>query len=407
MSSSFAYFRAALYVPVLAGSVLLAGCASLPPPTAELAAAEQAVLRAESADADQYAAAALAEARTALQTAQAAMARSKDDDARAAALAAADAADLARVRSEAARTGAEYRQRQDELKALRAKLGMGAEPAAADPLSIPVPEGAAEQRMQALDADMRLNPFAQLERMQARQALAALPTVPRRALPAALARAARRVEIAEQAARVEATRRQVDELERARSELLVEASRRDAERARAEAEHLRLQAQVQAEENRRLQIAEQQAAVAAAREKEAELARQEAELEAGAKLPPMQRDARGEVFTLAGSAFPSGQARLTGSAAASIKALGLYLAALPGGAVQVIGHTDSQGDPARNRALSEQRAQQVRATLVQAGLPRERVTATGRGADSPIADNATAEGRARNRRVDIIVDASP
>ena len=55
MRQSFAHFRIALYAPVLAGMLLASGCASLPPPTAELDAARQAVLRAESADADQYA----------------------------------------------------------------------------------------------------------------------------------------------------------------------------------------------------------------------------------------------------------------------------------------------------------------------------------------------------------------
>ena len=71
--------------------------------------------------------------------------------------------------------------------------------------------------------------------------------------------------------------------------------------------------------------------------------------------------------------------------------------------MQVVGYTDSQGDPAANRILSERRAQQVRAGLVAAGLDRARVTAQGRGADAPVADNRTAAGRAKNRRVEIVV----
>ena len=152
---------------------------------------------------------------------------------------------------------------------------------------------------------------------------------------------------------------------------------------------------------------DQSAKVAAAREKEAALARQEAELVAGAKLPPSRRDARGEVFTLAGDAFASGQAQLTGTAAASIRALGTYLSAMPGGAVQVLGHTDSQGEEATNLALSERRAQQVRATLVGAGLARARVEARGVGEAEPVADNANAAGRAKNRRVEIVVADNP
>ncbi|WP_338065004.1 OmpA family protein [Thermomonas alba] len=396
---------------------LIAACASLPPPTAELDTAQQALARAEAADADQYAADALAAARSALQAAQVASARGRNDEARDGALAAAAEADLAWVRSSAAKVRADWRQKQDELTRLRRQLQMPVEAGAADvPLDIPVPAGTPEQRLQALDADIRLNPFAQYERLQARQALAALATVSRKALPAALARAQQRVEIAELAARVEAARRALDRMERERSELLVEASRRDAERARAEAERLRIQAQLQAEEAERLRAqaqqaeaaldgaqAEQQAKAEAARAQEAALARKEAELVAGAKLPPMQRDARGEVYTLAGDAFAPGQAKLTPAAAASLKALGLYLAALPGGPVQVIGYTDNQGDAAANRSLSERRAQQVRAALVAAGVERARVTAQGRGAEAPVADNRTAAGRAKNRRVEVVV----
>lgn len=420
MRQSFAHFRTALYAPVLCGALFAAGCATLPPPTAELDAARQAVTRAESADADQYAPDALATARDGLQRAQAAMQRGRDDEARDAALAAAADADLARIGSSAARTRADYLQKQAEIAELRTRLRIDEAPVADDPLDIPVPAGPAEQRLQLLDGDARLGPFAQYERLQARQALAALPGTPRRNLPAALTRAERRVGIAEQAARIEAARRQIDELERERSELLVEASRREAERARAEAEQLRIQTQIQAEEAARLRAqaeqveaalggaqAEQQGKIEAARAKEAALARKEAELVAGAKLPPMRSDANGDVFTLAGDAFASGQASLTKSASASVKALGIYLAALPGGAVQVVGHTDSQGDAATNQALSEKRAQQVRAGLVAAGLARARVTAEGRGAAEPVATNGSAAGRAKNRRVEIIVSGSP
>src|SRR5690606_35826542 len=251
----------------------------------------------------------------------------------------------------------------------------------------------------------------------ARQALATAEAASSRARPAAWQLAERRVAIAEQAARIEAARRAIDALQRERADLLVEASRRDAERARAEAERLRLEAQVQAEEAARLRAQAEQteavldgaqidqaARVAAAREKEAALARQQAELVAGAKLPPSRSDARGDAYILAGDAFASGQAQLTAAAAASIKALGLYLAALPGGAVQVLGHTDSQGDEAANQALSERRAQQVRASLVAAGLDRGRVSAQGLGESRPVAGNETAAGRAKNRRVEIIVE---
>ena len=416
MRKSFAHFRISLHAPLAALALLVAGCATLPPPTAELDAAQRAVAAAESADADQHAPALLADARLALQQAQAAMARGRDPEARAAALEASAAADLARVQSAASRVGAEYRQRQAELAELRARLQLADERDPPNPLEIPVDTAPAGQRLLSLESDSRLNPFAQYERLQARQALVALETVSRRDLAAAMARAERRVAIAEQAARIEASQRDIERLERVRAELLVEASRREADRARAEAERLRLEAQVQAEEAARLRAQAEQASavlegarveqderVAAARRREAELARQEAELVAGGKLPPVRQTAEGDLFTLAGDAFGSGQASLTAAAAASIKALGLYLAALPGGAVQVLGHTDSQGEDAANLALSERRAQQVRASLAAAGVDRARITAQGLGESRPVADNASASGRAKNRRVEILV----
>ena len=422
MRPSFAHFPRIGHACAcgLAIAFALAGCASLPPPTAELDAAQQAVARAENADADQYAAAELAQARDALARAQDAMARGREDDARVDANAAAADADLARVLSQAATTRADRRQREAELASLRARLQV-VDPAsaAADPLDWPVAAGAPADRLQQLDADPRLNPFAQYERLQARQAVAAIAVAPRRAQPAALQLADRRVGIAEQAARIEAARRGLDAMERERSDLLVEASRRDAERARAEAERLRLEAQVQAEEAARLRAqAEQAEAVidgaqidreaqaAAAREKEMALARQEAELVAGAKLPPSRLDARGQVFTLSGEAFGSGQARLTASAAASVRALGTYLARLGLSGVQVVGHSDSQGNPEANQRLSQERADAVRAGLVEAGLGRGKSSARGAGDAEPVADNATAAGRARNRRVEIILPNS-
>lgn len=418
MRSSFAHFPAARHALVCAAVLAsaLAGCASLPPPTAELGIAQQAVARADAADADQYAPAEMAQARDALAGAQALLARGRDDDARRAALAAAADADLARVRADAAVVRAEFDQQQAEIAGLRARLQVEGAPGAANPLDLPAPSAPLAERLLALDADPQFNPFAQYERLQARQALAGAEAAGKRDAPSALQRAERRVGIAEQAARIEAARRVLDRLERERSELLVEASRRDAESARAEAERLRLQALLQAEEAARLRAQaeqaeavldtariDQDARVAAAREKEIALAREEAELVARAKLPPSRREARGEVFTLAGEAFAPGQDRLTPAAAGQVRALGTYLAALGVRGVQVLGHTDSQGDAQANRALSERRAAAVRAGLVQAGLSGATIRVQGLGAGMPVADNGTPAGRAKNRRVDIVV----
>lgn len=74
--------------------------------------------------------------------------------------------------------------------------------------------------------------------------------------------------------------------------------------------------------------------------------------------------------------------------------------------IQVEGHTDSEGIPERNQPLSERRAGSVRNFLVEAGVPAERITAVGYGDSKPIADNATAEGRAQNRRIEFTVKAN-
>lgn len=404
----------------------LVACSSLPPPTSELAAARQAISRAEDADADQYATEAIAQARSLHAQAQAAMADGREDTARSAALLAAAEADLAHARSRAATAQAEMRQRQAEIAELQARLQVDAGGVAEDPLAIPVPAtdaaDAGAQRLQALEADPRLNAYGAYERLQARQALEAAMAARSSQRASATGVAQRRLEIAELAARTGAARARIDQLERERSDLLVEASRQDAAAARAEAERLRMEAQIQLEEAQRLRAAaeaealarqeaeevildvagDQAARLAAAREREAELARQEAALLAGGALPPVRSDARGEVYTLAGDAFASGSARLTASAGASLRALGAYLEG-GSGRIRIEGHTDDQGQAEANFALSERRAEAVRSALAAAGVAASRMQAAGHGEDDPVADNGTAGGRARNRRVEIIV----
>jgi hypothetical protein len=299
MNPSFAHYRFAPQALLLVFA--LGGCASLPPPTSELTAAQQAVSRADAADADQYAGDAIARARAELAQAQAAMAKGRDNEARDLAAATAADADLAYALSSAATTRAEYAQRRTEIVELQQRLQLQGEVAAGSALDIAPPAGdnAEASRLQALDADPRLNGFAAYERLRAHQALdAALAIRNAKSRDAALQRAGRRIEVAELAARTEATRREIDRLDRQRSELLVEASRQEAERARQEAERMRVQAQIQAEEAQRLRLAaeteaaarqqaedvildvggEEAAKLKAARERDAELARQEAEL---------------------------------------------------------------------------------------------------------------------------------
>ena len=69
--------------------------------------------------------------------------------------------------------------------------------------------------------------------------------------------------------------------------------------------------------------------------------------------------------------------------------------------VQVVGHTDSTGSAEYNQALSERRASTVATYINTRGIDAQRILAFGRGLTQPIADNATAEGRAMNRRVEL------
>jgi outer membrane protein OmpA-like peptidoglycan-associated protein len=71
--------------------------------------------------------------------------------------------------------------------------------------------------------------------------------------------------------------------------------------------------------------------------------------------------------------------------------------------VRIVGHTDSTGSDAINNPLSVNRAQRARDYLVARGVSSSRISIDGRGSREPVADNGTADGRARNRRIDIFL----
>ena len=139
----------------------------------------------------------------------------------------------------------------------------------------------------------------------------------------------------------------------------------------------------------------------------------EAKLSAAMKsleeIGKVKEDARGTVITLSGQVlFKTNAATLLPIAEQQLRkvaeALNEYDEARK---IVVAGHTDSRGSGSSNRRLSLARAESVRAFLVNSGVSPDRVSASGRGEDEPIADNRTAEGRANNRRVEIIVESAP
>jgi len=289
-------------------------------------------------------------------------------------------------------------------------------------------------RLAALDADPALAGRAELERYKARTALAVVAAARSRDREHALYLARARVAAAEQAAQAEVLREQSAQLDRERDQIEIEASRRQAEAAQQEADRLRRQAMAREEEaqrqaeamaTERAQLeessanagaaAEQAMKLAEARAEETRLARKEAELASAlaadapgttkaavAPVPPARSSGKRTVYTLPGTAFASGSATLAPSAIASLRSLFAAIGAKK--TLRVEAHTDNQGPDAANLALSQQRADAVKRALVGLGIGAARIRAVGKGEASPVADNASADGRARNRRVEIVVE---
>lgn len=286
-----------------------------------------------------------------------------------------------------------------------------------------------EASLYTLESDPSLGVLAPAERMRARQAIDALELAGGKERIALADIAGKRVEIARAVAEAELAARQLDQLERERDRILLDASRRDAEEARREAERLRLQNLARAEET---QYAQQEAAsaialselssaqadqarrLAQAQAEEASLARQEADLAMSAadslrlQLQSMtaRSESRGQVMTLAGDAFASGQSTLLPEARANLQRVVEFVQKDPSRRVLIEGHTDGTGSANANQVLSQRRADAVKAALMEEGVDGSRLSATGVGEDRPVADNASQEGRARNRRVEIIVQGA-
>lgn len=99
--------------------------------------------------------------------------------------------------------------------------------------------------------------------------------------------------------------------------------------------------------------------------------------------------------------FDTGKSDIKGNFAPVLDQFATGLKSNPGAEVRIIGHTDSQGSDAVNDPLSVQRAASTRSYLAARGVESSRIAIDGRGEKEPIADNGTAEGRAKNRRVEI------
>jgi len=208
-------------------------------------------------------------------------------------------------------------------------------------------------------------------------------------------------------------------MEAGKATLEAENARREAERARIETERLKMEAGkalTEAEQARAAAAVEAaQAAQAKLEAEQARLAAQaEAEKAARAKADAdqlmkelselkAQQTERGIVLTIGDVLFATGKANLSPDANKSVAKLAEFLKKYPTRNVLIEGHTDSVGSDAFNLALSQQRANSVKARLVADAVDAARITTVGYGKKFPVASNNTKAGKAQNRRVDLII----
>jgi outer membrane protein OmpA-like peptidoglycan-associated protein len=134
-----------------------------------------------------------------------------------------------------------------------------------------------------------------------------------------------------------------------------------------------------------------------ARSDSAELQRQLAEMQA-------RPTDRGLVLTLGDTLFATGKSELKSGATANLDRLTAFLNEYPQRTAAIEGYTDSMGSEEMNQSLSQRRADAVKGYLVGRGVDTNRLSSSGRGENSPVADNESAAGRQQNRRVEVVIN---
>jgi outer membrane protein OmpA-like peptidoglycan-associated protein len=141
-------------------------------------------------------------------------------------------------------------------------------------------------------------------------------------------------------------------------------------------------------------------------ERQARIAAEQRMTDALSKIRDLkaEQSARGLVLTISGSVlFASGKSQILPTAQERLRSVAEALKddQRP---ILIVGHTDSTGKTDMNQQLSEKRADAVKKFLIQRGIPDERLRTMGMGESEPVASNASPEGRANNRRVEIILE---
>lgn len=101
--------------------------------------------------------------------------------------------------------------------------------------------------------------------------------------------------------------------------------------------------------------------------------------------------------------FATDSSTVTPTLQSDLRALAQNVQVYANSTLQIVGHTDSDGDAAYNQSLSESRARSVANVLINNGVPTSRIQTFGRGESQPVASNLTAAGKAQNRRVEIVI----
>lgn len=370
------------------------GCASAGPPPQEIARARLALQDAKNANADERAAREYDAAVAHFQVAQNTWNTTKDGPAAAhwARLAEAEARNAqARAELVAAeqdlRTQTERRQRGEvavrdaEILSLQSRARTEAE------------KRAAEAEARAVEERRRTE-----EELARREAAARDTERIRSEAEARLATERQRAE-SESAQRTAADReRLAADLEKLRSDL--ERTRQEAEQAKtaAEAERKRLEEQRQADAARTAELER------ARREQQATEEKLKATL---SQLGQVREEARGLILTLPGSIyFDVNRSEVKPAMRRRLAEIAVALATVPDRRVLIEGHTDSDGSDEYNLKLSRLRAESVRSILLEGGVAAERIESQGYGKTRPVASNATASGKAQNRRVEIVIQGA-
>jgi outer membrane protein OmpA-like peptidoglycan-associated protein len=135
--------------------------------------------------------------------------------------------------------------------------------------------------------------------------------------------------------------------------------------------------------------------------------RERAALDSLREVANVREESRGLVISLSGQVlFASGQSTLLPIAQQRLEQVAAMLRDHPNQNIVIEGHTDTRGSVAANESLSLARARAVKDFFAAQGIPAERLRAEGLGPHRPIANNRTAEGRANNRRVEIVLEPS-